>query len=167
MNRILNFGYQDLCFLIIATVTLSAVSPGVVHSSSNLTAKFYTEESVPFGTEYKDWVANWWQWWLNDVHKDNVTNSMLEQKNCLANTDGKVVFLMNPSFAGAQKREKVCEITSSQGILLNFLTAECDTGLYKGRKPLFRSLEIVHLKMTKAFCRKRHSSTVIKSLMIK
>lgn len=101
--------------------------------------EFFSENSKPFGTAYKDWVARWWDWWIGDVHKENVTNIQLE-KNCLANVDGPVVFMMNPTFAGAQTREKICEISSDQGILFNFLTAECDTGVFEKKAVSYEEL---------------------------
>jgi hypothetical protein len=101
--------------------------------------EFFLDGSSPFGVPYKDWVDKWWNWWIS-VHKDNVTNAQLEKKDCLANLEGPVVFLMNPSFAGGEKREKVCEISDKQGILFNFLTAECDTGLSEQTDSSYREL---------------------------
>jgi hypothetical protein len=46
--------------------------------NSIFAVEFFSENSKPFGTAYEDWVARWWDWWIGDVHKENVTNIQLE-----------------------------------------------------------------------------------------
>jgi hypothetical protein len=119
---------------------IALLSIAWIDKSGIFAVEFFSENSRPFGIAYKDWVARWWNWWIGDVHKEDVSNNQLEKKNCLANVDGPVVFLMDPTFAGAQTREKICEISSDQGILFNFLTAECDTGVFEKKTVSYEEL---------------------------
>jgi len=92
-------------------------------------AEFYSEDEKPFNKSYKYWTGEYWNWWFS-VNRDDVFNeNILSGSECLANLDGPVVFLMNPSFAGTNKIVKNCVITSQQGVLFAFLTGECDTEL--------------------------------------
>lgn len=90
--------------------------------------EYYSQNEEPFGKPFEYWTGEFWNWWFS-VKPDEVFNQeKLSSSNCLAKTDGHVVFLMNPSFAN-DVIIKNCHISPQQGILFTFLTSECDKEL--------------------------------------
>ncbi len=82
--------------------------------------ELFSKGSSPNNIPYKDWVANWWNWWIS-VPKSKVDNF----QGCVLGESNNTILLMNPV---AGEITNHCTISSEHPIVLTSLTGECDTG---------------------------------------
>jgi hypothetical protein len=109
-------------------LTLALFSWALILSSPTLTQAdslnkgVYSPESKPFGVEYEDWTAAWWQWNMGiptALHpRDNYTS-----EKCSIHQEGLVWFLPD-ALSGTE--ERTCSVPFGKGILVPALTGNCD-----------------------------------------
>jgi hypothetical protein len=90
--------------------------------------EYFDKSEAAFNKPYEYWTGKYWNWWFSVSPEQVFNKEKILSTDCLANTKGPVVFLMDPTFA-YDTIVKNCKISSSQGILFTFLTSECDTEL--------------------------------------
>jgi hypothetical protein len=78
------------------------------------------------GSTYKQWVENWWKWWIgipNSIHPYHFHNSAA----CSANQTGPVWFL--PSITANEGLVTYeCNIPAGKDIMLRLTSTECEIG---------------------------------------
>lgn len=99
-----------LVFVLILFLSLSALS----HANA---AQTFSKNEAPFGIAYDDWIGKWWSWWI----KTNSGGNVPEPNGCMMNKTGPMVMLMETTVSG--KPQQVCEISSTQGIMVPLWTA--------------------------------------------
>jgi hypothetical protein len=130
---------STLKYFIIVTIILVIFFTNVLSPNIGYAAQFYSEDTKPFGIPYKDWTAKWWNWTMS-INKNNFTSSELAKNNCAPTSEGDVFFMIGPGIAAGEPKEKTCNLTTQQAVLLTFLTGECDTGIPEAKNYTYRQL---------------------------
>jgi hypothetical protein len=83
----------------------------------------YSKSEAPSGTPADVWMDKWWSWWITTT-ADEATP---KPNGCLINKSDSMVMLMETAVSG--KPHQVCEISSTQGIIVPLWTgfAEAST----------------------------------------
>jgi hypothetical protein len=76
----------------------------------------FSKSEAPFGTPADVWMGNWWSWWI----KANSGGNVPVPNGCIINSTGPMVMLMETTVSG--KPHQVCEISSTQGIIVPLWT---------------------------------------------
>jgi hypothetical protein len=83
--------------------------------------ELFSKDESPFGVSYDDWIAKYWNWWV----QQSVAEAIPKQNGCLINKSESLVMLMETTVGGSPYQ--VCEISSTQGILIPMWIAICIT----------------------------------------
>ena len=91
----------------------------------------FSKSEAPFGTPSDVWIGNWWSWWI----KANSGGNAPVPNGCIINNTGVMVMLMETTVSG--KQHQVCEISSTQGIMVPLWTAFMEDSISEqGNQPL-------------------------------
>ena len=107
---------------------LSVISLALLLSSATqvqgdtLNKGIYSHQSKPFGVDYKDWTAEWWQWNMG-IPKALHPRDNYSAEKCSIHQEGPVWFLPD-SLTG--KEDRTCSIPFGKAILVPALTGNCD-----------------------------------------
>lgn len=117
---------NDIKKLILGVVTTLAsllLPLGSAVDADDLNPGLYSPDSTPFGLEYGNWTAKWWNW-VHSVPPEQNVNFDETGEFCSIGQEGPVWFI-GPSFSG--KYERSCTIPSDKGVLAGINVTECDT----------------------------------------
>jgi hypothetical protein len=81
----------------------------------------FSKDEAPFGVSYDDWVSKYWNWWV----AQSIEEATPKQNGCSINKSESLVMLMETTVGGSPYQ--VCEISSTQGILIPLWIAWCST----------------------------------------
>ena len=101
--------------LLIALVTFTFFI--LIGFSSAYAVDFYSKDESPFGTPLDVWMSKWWTWWVTPT----IDEATPKPEGCLIHDMGSMVALMDTIVSG--KPHQVCEISSTQGIMIPLWTA--------------------------------------------
>ena len=90
-------------------------------SHSVYAVELFSKDEAPFGISYDDWISKYWNWDFS-LNTDEFTP---KPEGCLINKSGSLVMLMGTHVGGSHYQ--VCEISSTQGILVPLWVAWCST----------------------------------------
>ena len=102
---------------------LSVISLALLLSSATqvqgdtLNKGIYSPQSKPFGVDYKDWTAEWWQWNMG-IPKALHPRDNYSAEKCSIHQEGPVWFLPD-SLTG--KEDRTCSIPFGKAILVPLL----------------------------------------------
>lgn len=74
--------------------------------------ELYSKDASPFGFSLDYWTGKWWNWWVGTT----IDEATPKDGGCLMNKSESMVMLMETTVGG--KQTQVCEISSSQGIIV-------------------------------------------------
>ena len=103
-------------------------------SQSVYAAQVYAKDEAPFGIPPNEWIGNWWTWWM----KTNVGGIEPVPNECIINKTSSMVMLMETTVNG--KPHQVCEISSSQGIIVPLWTGFWDADNPEDEKKTYAEL---------------------------
>ena len=109
----------SLSILSLTTLALWFIIPA---HASDVNPNVYSADSSPFGSPYKDWISNWWQWNVGIPSSQHPRDNYSPEK-CTVNQNGSVWFL--PDILTG-KEDRTCTIPSDKAILVPLLTGECE-----------------------------------------
>lgn len=89
----------------------------LIGSSSVYGVEFYSKDESPFGLPLDVWMSKWWTWWITPT----IDEATPKPEGCLIHEMGSMVALMDTIVSG--KPHQMCEISSSQGIMIPLWTA--------------------------------------------
>ena len=89
--------------------------------SSAYGVEFYSNNEEPFGVPKDVWMSKWWTWWITPT----IDEATPKPEGCLVHNMGSIVVLMDTIVSG--RPHQVCEISSSQGIMIPLWTAFWDS----------------------------------------
>ncbi len=110
--------------LTMCIVTLIPI--GISHAIGSY--KIYTNDDVPYGVPYKEWIGKWWAWWFgipNDLHP---TTNNFNSKSCSAMQNGSVWFMPDVIVTGG-KLDITCEVPRDTSVLIPITTTITERGL--------------------------------------
>jgi hypothetical protein len=76
----------------------------------------YSKNDSPFGVALEQWLNGWWVWWVPLTEEEATP----KENGCLMNKTNSMVFLMETTVVA---KPQVCEISSSQGIMIPIWSA--------------------------------------------
>lgn len=89
----------------------------LLESSYAVGVQTYTQDETPFGSPLDVWMNKWWTWWITTT----IDEATPKHNGCLMNNSSSMVMLMETTVSG--KPQQVCEISSTQGIIVPLWTA--------------------------------------------
>jgi hypothetical protein len=111
--------------LVVAVAFAYSIFPLTDVSGDSINPGVYSQNSAPFGTPYKDWIARWWNWDMSIPVSEHPRDAYSEEK-CAINQKGPVWFLAD-QLGG--REERTCTIPAGKAVLIPLLTGECDYGI--------------------------------------
>ena len=106
--------FSDISLLITLVIPTILILIGF---SSAYAVDFYSKDESPFGTPLDVWMSKWWTWWVTPT----IDEATPKPEGCLIHDMGPMVALMDTIVSG--KPHQVCEISSTQGIMIPLWTA--------------------------------------------
>jgi hypothetical protein len=91
--------------------------------------ELFSKDEKPFGISYDTWVANYWNWWIGT----SIDEATPKQDGCLINKSESLVMLMET--ADTTSASQVCDISSTQGVLIPLWIGWADTAPIPGASP--------------------------------
>lgn len=85
----------------------------------------YSKDDKPFGMPYSVWISEWWKWFITNT----VDEATPKPDGCIIHNFGTMVGLTNPSTA--TNTRQVCEISSTQGIMINLWSGWMESSISK------------------------------------
>lgn len=79
--------------------------------------ELYSKDDAPFGVPLDVWMSRWWTWWVTPT----IDEATPKPDGCLIHNMDSMVALMDTTVPG--KPHQVCEILSTQGIMIPLWTA--------------------------------------------
>jgi hypothetical protein len=116
--------------VLMALLAILSSNGSIITASSNLGV--YTNEDSPYGKPYREWIANWWEWWLGIPNSVHLTDNYSDSKRCSVMQNGSVWFLPD-ILVDVGKINYTCNVPSGKAILLPLTTSICERG---GEGPL-------------------------------
>lgn len=121
-----------ICIILpIVIICFTIVTQGVVAFSAGASSpEVYSLNSSPYGVNYGDWLAKWWQWYMS-IPENSHPNSHFAPENCAIHQSGPVWFLPNVPSGGTANSPIVhkCVIPAGKSIAFVIETGECDRGM--------------------------------------
>jgi hypothetical protein len=114
-DRALNCFLYSLCLVVLAFLASAEFY-------STYGAELIPKNEAPQGQPYDFWVANYWNWVIS-LSPDEATP---RNGGCLINKVDSMVMLMPTTFGGTHNQ--VCNISSSDAIMIPLWVGWCDTG---------------------------------------
>jgi hypothetical protein len=86
----------------------------------------FTNNESPYGTPYREWMANYWTWWLGIPDHMHPASNYTDSNRCSAMQNGSVWFLPDIVPGKSNTIEYSCSVPSGKAILLPITSTECD-----------------------------------------
>jgi hypothetical protein len=116
----LNKVNQRISIISMAAVLIISTFCAFISFQSANAVQSFSKDDTPFGTDYNGWLTNYWKWWIATT----VDEATPKPDGCLINSTDSMVILMDTGVNG--KPHQVCNISSSQGIMIDLWSAWCD-----------------------------------------
>lgn len=95
--------------------------PFIEAQQNNGSPDIFPPDAKPYGVNYGEWTAKWWQWTsLIPLQKNPATDTT--GGNCAEGQNGPVWFLAG-TFGG--KAERICTVPTGKAILVPIINSEC------------------------------------------
>jgi hypothetical protein len=127
--------------LMVASILLGLIIFNNPAAADSINPGIYALDSRPYGLDYGEWSAKWWQWLISIPQGQNPANDPSEEEikkgnfvggqYCGVKQNGPVWFLAGT--AGG-KAERVCNIPAGKAILIPLLNSFCDYATYTNYK---------------------------------
>jgi hypothetical protein len=137
---------ENWSFIIFVTIALTFF---VLSNFSNAYSQIYSKSDQPFGISPSDWIAKWWNWWIDvSIYENPGTNAEVANK-CTIRSSDAMVMLMETTVKDAPVQE--CKISSEQGIMVPLWTSfQEDSINQKGIRPYSKLSNEQFANLTKA-----------------
>jgi hypothetical protein len=110
------------------TLSIVSIYSIIVASASGYSIDLFQKDESPFGIPYDVWIAKYWNWTASiPIDPETNTFASLKENGCLIHEEGSVVMLVDPAVGG--KINQICQISSSEGILIAIWSGECDAAM--------------------------------------
>lgn len=122
-----------LCVTSIVASTVIMFSFSALSYGQENQSKIFLPGSSPYGTNFNQWIAKWWQWY-NSVPKTESPNYLdypnhIGKVDCAIrqNASSPVFFLFTP-LVDEPSPERTCDIPKDKAILIPIIAGESDLG---------------------------------------
>jgi hypothetical protein len=120
--------------LYVLTALLSLSIYFILLNSNVFAVEIYSDDQPPFGIPADVWIGKWWSWWI----KTNAGGNEPVLNGCIINKSEPMVMLMETTVNG--KPHQVCEISSTQGIIVPLWTGFWDADNPEDEKKTYAEL---------------------------
>lgn len=108
-----------LCF--IPAILIVSLSLPLFGNFNVYGVEFFSEDESPFDISYDEWISQFWNWWISIPTGQDIP----PPNGCLINRSDSMVMLMET--ADIQSANNVCQISSTDGILIPLWAGWADT----------------------------------------
>ncbi len=109
---------NNLKEMLLVCISISVITFALfMGSSATYGLNVFSKSEAPFDTPSDVWMNKWWTWWITTT-PDEATP---KPDGCLINKSESMVMLMETTVSG--NPHQVCEISSTQGIIVPLWTA--------------------------------------------
>jgi len=109
-------------------------------SASASSEMVFLKDEMPFGLSYSDWSEKFWIWQSQTFEDPENSENWLgvAENGCFMRDEGPVVMLIDPAY-GYTLNQK-CAISSTDGILIDLWSGECDSAMKEFENASFKQI---------------------------